>query len=558
MGAAGVVLLMIVVVAALSTSLLGFLRAASRLLYCMAQDGILPERLARLNKNHVPANAILLVLGICIFVPFLGRAAIGWATDATAISAGVAYGYTCMCTFRVARDEGLGGMKVAGSLGMVISILFIAFPLVPNFYAVAALPAESYLILAVWSLFGLVYFRSVFKRDERGRFGKTPLVWFFMLSLIFFTSTMWVRQLTYDAAQQTVDNLSSYYAEEYAERGIVQDETNALREEEKLQAEANRVETVLMNDSFVLMATIAASLVALYSIYRLMLRRERSQETRRREAEGASEAKTAFLSSMSHDIRTPMNAIIGYTELARREGLTLPEIRDYLEKIDSSSKHLLGLLNDVLEMSRIESGRLELVLGPTDLRRIIADLRDMYATQMHEKGIEFSAEVREMRDAVVMCDTSRLDRILLNLTSNALKFTPEGGEVSVVLSQAGRAEEGRAAYELHVKDTGIGMTAEFAERVFDAFEREQTTTVSGIQGTGLGMSITKAIVDAMDGTIRVVTALGEGTEFIMNVEFDVVSEGWDDSGARAGGGGRGPVLHAHRAPDHPGHADRGG
>lgn len=241
-------------------------------------------------------------------------------------------------------------------------------------------------------------------------------------------------------------------------------------------------------------------------------------------AEKASRAKTEFLFNMSHDLRTPMNAIIGYTELAQRDGVPVEEMLSYIKKIDSSSQHLLALINDILEMSRIESGKLSLEAAETDLTQTMSEAREMFATQMAGKDIDFTVDFSGVRDLWVLCDKNRLNRILLNLLSNAYKFTPQGGAVSVILDQTG-SDDGVGAYELHVKDNGIGMSPAFAEKLFNPFERERTSTVSGIQGTGLGLSITKSIVDLMGGSIDVVTQQGKGTEFIVRLRFPLVSGG---------------------------------
>ena len=239
------------------------------------------------------------------------------------------------------------------------------------------------------------------------------------------------------------------------------------------------------------------------------------------EAQRASAAKTAFLSNMSHDIRTPMNAIIGYTQLARRDGVSDEEVQTYLEKIDNSSQFLLELINDILEMSRIESGKMEIENARTDLCCVMSHIRNMFTDQMKQKKIDFTIKGENVTNTLVICDEHRLNRVLMNLVSNAYKFTPEGGHVSVVLAQTDQTDE-TATYEFRVKDDGIGMTPEFAEKIFEAFERERNSTDSGIQGTGLGMSISKSIVDLMGGTIRINTAPGQGSEFIVTLTFPVV------------------------------------
>ena len=247
------------------------------------------------------------------------------------------------------------------------------------------------------------------------------------------------------------------------------------------------------------------------------------------EAHRASNAKTTFLSNMSHDIRTPMNAIVGYTDFALRSK-DPDEVQRYLKKIDTSSAYLLALINDVLEMSRIESGKIELELTEVDFDEILDSVQSMFGAQMSEKGITFNVTER-INDCRVLCDETRLNRVLLNLLSNAYKFTPAGGTVTLSIEQFDDADPGFGLYEIRVKDSGIGMSKEFAERVFDAFERERNTTASGIQGTGLGMAITKRIVDMMQGSIEVNTAPGAGTEFVVQLTLQLAGESENDDEA---------------------------
>ncbi len=240
-------------------------------------------------------------------------------------------------------------------------------------------------------------------------------------------------------------------------------------------------------------------------------------------AVSANKAKSTFLSNMSHDIRTPMNAIIGFTTLASANIGNDEKIKDYLTKILSSGKHLLSLINDVLDMSRIESGRIHLEETEVSLSEILHDIKTIISGQIHAKQLELFIDTMDVVDENVYCDKIRLNQVLLNLLSNAIKFTAPGGTVSVRIAQLQNAAEGKARYEIRVKDTGIGMSKEFAERIFNPFERERTSTVSRIQGTGLGMSIAKNIIDMMGGTIEVVTEQGKGTEFIIHLELRVVS-----------------------------------
>ncbi|MGN0996578.1 MAG: response regulator [Candidatus Ventricola sp.] len=236
-----------------------------------------------------------------------------------------------------------------------------------------------------------------------------------------------------------------------------------------------------------------------------------------RAAQNASRAKSAFLSNMSHDIRTPMNAVIGFTTLAKANMDSREKMSDYLDKILSSSNHLLSLINDVLDMSRIESGKIHLEETEANLCEILNELRAIISGQIRAKRLELRMDMTGVMDEDVFCDRTRLNQVLLNLLSNAIKFTPEGGRVFVGIAQLPGAPSGKGYYEIRVRDTGIGMTPEFARRIFEPFERERTSTVSKIQGTGLGMAITKSIVDMMGGTIEVKTEKDKGTEFVIRI-----------------------------------------
>ena len=234
-------------------------------------------------------------------------------------------------------------------------------------------------------------------------------------------------------------------------------------------------------------------------------------------AESASRAKSDFLTNMSHDIRTPMNAIIGFTTLAVTNIDDTERVKDYLTKTLASSRHLLSLINDILDMSRIESGRLHLEESEVSLSEVLHDIKTIVGGQVHAKQLELYMDALDVTDEDVCCDRTRLEQILLNLLSNAVKFTPAGGTVSVRVRQLAGTQHGCAQYEFRVRDTGIGMSAAFAKRIFEPFERERTSTVSRIQGTGLGMAITRNIVDMMGGTIEVQTEQGRGTEFIIRL-----------------------------------------
>ena len=302
-----------------------------------------------------------------------------------------------------------------------------------------------------------------------------------------------------------------------------------------------------------------------------------------RQEAAANRAKRDFLFNMSHDIRTPMNAIIGYTTLAETN-LTQPaKIADYLRKISTASQHLLSLINDVLDMSRIESGRVVLEQKPLHLLTLVQDVRDIIQSNITAKGLAFTVDLAGVRDEDVIGDPLRLQRILLNILSNAVKFTPSGGSITLrvveksgagettsmeaagaassgagestsmvsvgaVSSGAGESTSMEAAgagsssagestslgtagpgsngepvrygdYEFYVRDTGIGMSAEYQKHIYEQFSREETSTVSKTEGTGLGMPITKRLVEMMDGSIDLLSVQGQGTEFTVHLRL---------------------------------------
>ena len=242
-----------------------------------------------------------------------------------------------------------------------------------------------------------------------------------------------------------------------------------------------------------------------------------------RAAETANRAKSTFLSNMSHDIRTPMNAIIGFTTLAVSSIDNKNKVKDYLSKILSSSNHLLSLINDILDMSRIESGKLHLEETEVSLSEVLHDLKTIISGQIYAKQLELYMDAMDVANEDVYCDKTRLNQVLLNLLSNAVKFTPAGGTVSVRLKQFPGPTKGSALYEFRIKDNGIGMSQEFVQKIFSPFERERTSTVSRTQGTGLGMAITKNIVDMMGGTVEVQTEQGKGTEFTVRLPLRIQS-----------------------------------
>ena len=526
LGTAGVAVLAAAMFAGISTGIIASVLATSRLLHGLSEYRVFPAWIGRLDGRGAPRNAILLVVAVSAAVPFFGRTAIGWPVDMSSIGAAVAYCAVSAAALAEARKAGGGGAatKVTGWCGVWMSVAFSLLLLVPKYLSGGALAAESYLMLAVWAVLGFAVYRLVFKR-HRERFGRTMAVWIGMMALVFFSSLMWVRQTSTRTIRDEVDRVSAFYVSQYRKlTGTDPSEEGEAQAHAFLDGSMEHLEGRLLLIDLVQLSLPVFAILLTFSLYRTQQEREKSLELAKTRAEANNRAKTGFLSNISHDIRTPLNAIIGYTELAEDDSADADALRGYIAKIRASGHNLLELITDVLEMSRIESGKIELDPVPMDIAETLVHFRDIFAPQMEAKGVTFTVDVSGVRDRCVLCDKIRFDRILLNLVGNALKFTPPGGTVTVACRERPGAADGTAAYELRVKDSGIGMDPAFAKHVFEPFERERTSTVSGIQGTGLGMAITKRIVDLMHGTITVASQKGKGTEFTVRLDLPAVPE----------------------------------
>ncbi len=278
------------------------------------------------------------------------------------------------------------------------------------------------------------------------------------------------------------------------------------------------VRSTLTRNSMIQMFLLLIVCSGAFGVYLFMRKHQDEVTLARIQAEENNRAKTAFLFQMSHDIRTPMNAIVGFTDFAIRETDISVIKEEYLPKIKTSSEHLLLLINDVLEMSRIESGKMELHEEPEDLSEILQEGFSIISVRAREEGLKLIME-NHLTNGYVYCDKLRIHQILMNLLGNAVKFTPENGTVTLSMSQNGCERVGWQRYELKVSDTGIGMKPEFLEHVFEPFERERSSTVSRKEGSGLGLSIVKSIVDAMGGKITVESVQGEGSSFTVFLEL---------------------------------------
>lgn len=476
MGTPGLVIMLITALAAILTGLIGGYRAIIRVLSTMAEDRILSDKF---SKN---TYSILFITLISIVLAMLGRNTLNWFVDLTSFGAIVGFGYTSASAWKTARIENNRAAAVTGCIGTVVSVLFAIVQIVPKLTTVEAMGGEAFLMLSLWCLLGFVFYWRTITRSPITEYSGISTSGVVLFALLVYSAIMWLAKLLYMADEN--GDTHSY----------------------------------LMWGGTVLLAIIFIGLaVMLYVQNRVRIKHETIEREKIRAVE-SSLAKSRFLFNMSHDIRTPMNAIIGYTQLALKERSD-DKVHDYLEKIDMSSGHLLALINDILEMSRIENGKLQLEYEPIEIEKLFENIKDVFQEQMDRKNITFSVFTSRVTHKYVWCDKKNLYRVLLNLLGNALKFTPENGAVSLSLCEAGSSADGYASYEIRVQDNGIGMSSDFVSKMFNAFERERTSTDSGIQGTGLGLSITKSIVDLMGGSIDVLTSEGDGTEIIVSLKL---------------------------------------
>ena len=506
MGKAGLVIMAVTAVAAIMTGIIGGYRATTRVLMTMAEDRILSEKFSKTSYS------IVFIMTIAIILSLLGRNTLIWFVDLTSFGAIVGFGYTSAAAYKIARTEGNGRIMVTGICGAAISVVFVIVQMVPRIAVMEAMGAEAFMLLALWCLLGFVFYWRTVVRSTLTEYSGMSASGIVLFALLLYSSFMWLAKRVLTAP------------------------------------DAEQMKTTLTSGGVIVLLLVFAGLAIMLYVQELVREKHAAAEREKIHAVESSLAKSQFLFNMSHDIRTPMNAIIGYTNLARKCDEPA-EVLEYLDKIENSSQHLLALINDILEMSRIESGRLELEFVPVDLCAVFEGMRELFSTQMEEKNIDFRVHTSQVENRYVWCDRKSLNRVLLNLLSNAYKFTNPGGAISASIWESGTSEGGYGTYEVRVQDNGIGMSKEFAEKMFNAFERERTSTVSGIEGTGLGLSITKSLVDLMGGTIEVMTAPGSGTEIVIRLRLQLAEESDIPEEERLSAGAEGTAASAEQGID---------
>ena len=480
MGVPGLVIVAVTALAAIFTGIIGAYRAVMNILATMAEDHILSEKF-RQNRT-----SILFIMVISVALSLLGRNTLNWFVDITSFGAIVGFGYTCAAAFKIARTENNRRIMFLGMTGGIISAAFAIVQLVPRLTAMEAMGSEAFLLLALWCLLGFIFYLRTVNETTLAEFTGMSTSGVVLFALLLYSALMWIAK--------------------------------------KLMADGSEaVLRTLTHSGVILILLVFAGLAIMMHIQNKLRKKHEVIEREKIRSAESNLARSQFLFNMSHDIRTPMNAIVGYTNLAMKEN-DPSTMHDYLTKIDTSSRHLLTLLNDILEMSRLESGSIELEYVPTDICRLFGEMHELYAEQMEQKELDFAVHASQVPNRYVWCDKKNLTRVLLNVISNAYKFTPEGGTISASLLETGNGKNGYGTYEIRVLDNGIGMSRDFVEKAFTAFEREKSSTDSGVDGTGLGLTITKSIVDLMGGTIEVHSSPGNGTEIVIRVQFQLAEE----------------------------------
>ena len=481
LGSFGTAVMIITAIAAILTGIIGGYRATTRVLTTMAEDRILSERFSKTSFS------IIFIMVLSITLAMLGRNTLNWFVDLTSFGAIVGFGYTSAAAYKIGKTEGDKSAAVTGVAGFIISVIFIIVQLVPRLSAMEAMGCEAFLLLSLWCLLGFVFYWRTIVRSTLTEYSGMSTSGVTLFALLVYSALMWLAKRLF-----------------------------------KME-DLGKVRINLVIGGIIAMIIVFVGLTIMLYVQNVVRQKHEALERDKIRAVESSLAKSQFLFNMSHDIRTPMNAIIGYTNLAKGE--ESPEkVKEFLDKIDNSSQHLLALINDILEMSRIESGTIELEFVPVDICDIFDGMRDLFSEQMKQKNMDFHVYTSQVQNRYVWCDRKNLNRVLLNILSNAYKFTPEGGTIKASIWEVTTRDKNYGSYEIRIQDSGIGMSKEFADKMFTAFERERTTTVSKVEGTGLGLAITKNIIDLMGGTIEVMTSPGNGTEMIIRLKMKLAEE----------------------------------
>lgn len=509
LGGVGVAVISATMVGAIFTGLVGNIFAASRLMATMADDGILPKWCARRSSDGSPAAAALAIAGGSLVIPLLGRTAIGFIVDVSTIGAAITYAYVSACSWHFAGANRLE--KACGAGGMALSVVIIALFIVPNYASGAMMATESYLILVLWCVAGFLFYRHVFRNDSSGRFGKSTVVWMAMVLIVTFMSLLWMRQTTGDTARRVFADIERMH-EEIFPVDVSEDSSGWQM---KLDREERIIGMAFMRGSIVQTVLMLVAFAILLNLYSLLRSRDREREREK------TRARSYFFSTVSHDIRTPLNAIIGFSEILRDGFKSERERTQALDVIISSGKTLLGLVNDILDLSKLESGRMEIVPQPTDCSAVLDGVVDSFRVTGSKPDVELSRNVAPMPP--LMLDPQRLRQISFNLFGNAVKFTDRGHVVLRASFSPDAADGSRGTFRLAIEDTGCGIAPDDLKQITSPYV-QVGSKISRNGGTGLGLAICKQLAEAAGGTLDVESSLGLGSTFTVTLPGVTVAE----------------------------------
>ena len=521
LGGAGPAVLGITLLCSLFTNLIGNTIVASKLLAAMADDGAMPLWLGRENGALSARNSGFLIAAAAVASSALGPTVIDIIVDVALVGTAVAYAYTSAAAFRLATREGDRVSAAVGLAGLVVAAVIAFLFLFPAISA--SMDTVSYLVLVLWCIAGLVLFLFAFHKDESHRFGRSAVVWVSLFLVIVSLSHIWARQTAGETVHKAYCGIVGSHGEVFR-RASAEGGDGAAREEswhDRLHRDLQVVrETIIRNSDVQSMLTVLA-LALMIAVYMLLRRRELDMERDK------AKAKSYFFSTVSHDIRTPLNAIIGFSEMLK-SGFSSKEERVQAEDaIIASGKTLLGLVNDVLDLSKLESGKMEILPEPTDCTKLLREVTDAFGVASGKSGVKVRCRVDEMPP--MMVDPQRLRQILFNLVGNAVKFTHEG-HVEIRASFE-KSEEGRSGtLRIEVEDTGCGISEEDLARIGSAYV-QVGSKMSRNGGTGLGLAICRQLAAAMGGRLGIESKLGKGSTFSVTVPgVKVVESGGVESG----------------------------
>ena len=520
---------------ALFTNLVGNTVVASRLLAAMADDGAMPHWLGRKDGALSARNAIFVIALIAVATSALGQTVIEVIVDIAIVGTAVAYAYTSGATFKLARAEGDRVSAATGFVGLVFSAAIAFVFLLPVFSA--TMGTVSYLALVLWCITGLVFFLLIFRREGSRRFGRSSVVWVSLFLVILALSHLWTRQMAGEAMRDAYEDIAESH--DSACRRNSPDgapPTCGMSWKEDLRRDLGVVRSTIIRNSVVQSGLNVLAIALMIAVYVILRRRELDMEREK------AKAKSFFFSTVSHDIRTPLNAIIGFSEMLKSGFSTEEERVQAVDSIIASGKTLLGLVNDVLDLSKLESGKMEILPEPTDCAKLLREVADAFRVASAKSGVE----VRCRADAMpaLMLDPQRLRQIAFNLVGNAVKFTQKGF-VEV------RASFSEGTLSLAVEDTGCGISEEDLGRIGSAYV-QVGSSMSRNGGTGLGLAICRQLATAMGGRIDVVSKLGKGSTFTVTIPGVKVVESGEVKSGGVGSGGVEELTHPlTHSPTHP-------